>query len=355
VRRKAELAEQAAKHAMELVEEAAKHEAELSEEAAKVEDHIAAWVSELKRENADLTMALIDAEDDCVKKSMASEDAEHANATLSASLEEAKCDHVTMLGGGKKLHDKKSRMGAIGSVLMNTLVVIMKHTQPITCLRTVVDCLFSSALFGVEVTKVVLAEVYKKFIFNEHQNTFASWKVLKAIDLSLVGGLNYNGIKTLRSFENLDKYQRGISPSRLSIQRAFLELFNLGQELFPFHWKESDLGEVYQNDYEKFIRYIIKSFGLEDIAQRDSIEVLITLDGAELCDGLCHVTAGLKRTDARAVDPRDGKPLSCFNEGMGRIFSTQSRNYCFAMKSLLGKDSKEAYREFSYFSRSLRD
>jgi hypothetical protein len=88
---------------------------------------------------------------------------------------------------------------------------------------------------------------------------------------------------------------------------------------------------------------------LDDIAQRDSVEVSITPDGAELCDGLCHLTAGIKVTDPRAVDPRDGKRLSCFGDGMGCIFSTKSCHCCFAVKSLLGKDSKEAYQEFSDF------
>jgi len=96
-------------------------------------------------------------------------------------------------------------------------------------------------------------------------------------------------------------------------------------------------------------RFILKRFGLADVAERDSVEVSITLDGAELCDGLCHLTAGIKVTGPRAVNPRDGTPLSCFGNGKGRVFSTQSHNYCFAVKSLLGKDSKEAYHEFSDF------
>jgi len=74
------------------------------------------------------------------------------------------------------------------------------------------------------------------------------------------------------------------------------------------------------------------------------------MDGAELCDGLCHLNAGIKITDSRAVDPRNGSPLCVVNGGlMGRIFYTQSRNYCFAVKSLLGKDTKDAYRMFADF------
>jgi hypothetical protein len=55
-------------------------------------------------------------------------------------------------------------------------------------------------------------------------------------------------------------------------------------------------------------------------------------------------------TDSRAIDPRDGTPM-CFTDDLAfaRIFKTQSRNYCFAMKSLIGKDSKKAYEEFRDF------
>jgi hypothetical protein len=50
------------------------------------------------------------------------------------------------------------------------------------------------------------------------------------------------------------------------------------------------------------------------------------------------------------VDLRDGVPLSCLdNDGIGKDFHVQSHNYCFAVKSLLGKDTKAAYKEFSDF------
>jgi hypothetical protein len=76
------------------------------------------------------------------------------------------------------------------------------------------------------------------------------------------------------------------------------------------------------------------------------MEICITCDGAELSDGLSHLTAGVKVTDHHAVDPRNGISLS--SDGLlGQIFKVQSRNYRFPLKSLLGKDCKMAYREFS--------
>jgi hypothetical protein len=194
----------------------------------------------------------------------------------------------------------------------------MKHTHPITRLHTICEAIFGAAIFGAAVTKTVLAEVYKKYIFEDHRSSFAPWRVLKVIDLSPVGGLNYNGIEMLRKVEELELYQRGILPSRSSIQKASYELHGIGQELIPFHKKESELGEVFQYDFECFIRFILKMFGLHEISQTDSVEMCITLDGAELCDGLCHLTAGIKVTDPRVVDPRDGTPLSCMEgDGVG--------------------------------------
>jgi hypothetical protein len=51
-----------------------------------------------------------------------------------------------------------------------------------------------------------------------HWKVFSPWKVLCAIDLSIGGCLNYSGVDALRSVEGIGRYQRGILPSRSSIQ-----------------------------------------------------------------------------------------------------------------------------------------
>lgn len=58
-----------------------------------------------------------------------------------------------------------------------------------------------------------------------------------------------------------------------------------------------------------------KTFGLDGIAQTSNVEISITLDGAELCDFKSHLTAGVKVTDKRAIDPRTKLPL-CSATGM---------------------------------------
>jgi hypothetical protein len=257
---------------------------------------------------------------------------------------------VNSFGGFQRIEDKGDCKLAIGALLVSYLGIIMRKTHPVTRLRVVCDVLFKNAIFGVESTRAVLDEIYKKYIYMDQRRVFLPWKILRAIDMSIAGSLNYNGLETLRSVEELGHYQRGILPSRSQIQRASYELHNIAQEIIPFGKKESQLGEMFSYDYECFIRYILKSFHLYEIAQRESVEICMTLDGAELCDGLSHLTAGIKISDHRAIDARDGVPLSSLADGVfGRIFKVQSRNYCFAMKSLLGKDCKTAYREFSDF------
>jgi hypothetical protein len=94
----------------------------------------------------------------------------------------------------------------------------------------------------------------------KQRQVFLPWKILHAIDLSIAGSLNYNGVGTLRSVEELERYQRGILPLRSQIQRASYELHNIAQGIIPFEKKESELGEMFAYDYELFIRYILKSF-----------------------------------------------------------------------------------------------
>ena len=103
-----------------------------------------------------------------------------------------------------------------------------------------------------------------------------------------VGGLNYNGLETLQSCEDLDRYQRGILPLRSSVQKASYELHEVGQHTIPFHKKPSNMGEMYQFDFVFFVHYILKTFNLYEIAQRELVEHFLTLDGAKLCDQLSN-------------------------------------------------------------------
>ncbi len=125
---------------------------------------------------------------------------------------------VNSHGGFQKIENKGDRSLAIGALLVSYLAIIMRKTQPVTRLRAICDALFSNVIFGVEATRTVLEEIYNKHFFTEQRRVFLPWKILRAIDMSIAGSLNYNGVETLRSVEELGRYQRGILPSRSQIQ-----------------------------------------------------------------------------------------------------------------------------------------
>jgi hypothetical protein len=152
--------------------------------------------------------------------------------------------------------------------------------------------------------------------------------------MSINGGINYNGLEAIRKYEGLGYNERDCLPSRAPVHRCPQELHQLGQQLVPVKKVPSPLGEMFQFHYEKMIRFILRAFSLHEIVQTVSFELCITLDGAELTKDLTHLTFGIKVMDSRAIDPRDGLPLSYSEDGViGNLFRTQSRNYCFIMKS----------------------
>jgi hypothetical protein len=92
------------------------------------------------------------------------------------------------------------------------------------------------------VTKQALRELYKEYIYEEQKFLFAPWKLLRAIDMSAVGGLNYNDIETLRSCEELNPYNRGLLPSQSQIQKLHTSDMMLVRGIYP--WKRRRLQEV---------------------------------------------------------------------------------------------------------------
>lgn len=247
----------------------------------------------------------------------------------------------------RKETDNASVLQMVGSAIVALLAVIMSKTQPITRLKVLCRVIFGGYLFGVQETKLVLHQLARDYGRNE---VYKPWKILKAMDLAPKGSLNYRGIETLRRAEGLQKWELGFLPSRSNLQEKARRMYEVGQTVCPIKHTPSELGEMFIFDYEPTLRLILKTFQLDEIAQRESIEIVITLDGAELCDYLTHLTAGIKIVDRRAIDPRTGRPLCSHTEDLlGSAFACQSRNFCFIMKSLIGKDTKEAYAEFSDF------
>ncbi len=235
----------------------------------------------------------------------------------------------------------------VGAAIFCIMAVIMKGTKTINQLKAVCRALFESFIFGAHETKLFLHNMIRKYVQAE---VFVAWKILKAMDLAPKGSLNYRGIETLRSVEGLGKWEQGLLPASSTIQEKAQRIYQRGQVECPIRRTPSPLGEMFTFEYEPTLHLILKTSQLYEVAPRESVEICVTLDGAELCGYLNHLTAGVKIVDKRAVDPRSGRPLCTYTENLlGSSFACQSRNFCFILKSLIGMDTNDAYDEFSDF------
>ena len=143
------------------------------------------------------------------------------------------------------------------------------------------------------------------------QYVWNAWKIQKAIDLSPCGGLNYSGIESLRTVEELDKWERGCLPSESTIRRSAKALeeyaLSLGLEI---NVKATEYGNVYYFDPATLLRIIVEEHGMTEIAREGSNEkpmlLSVTIDGALLTADLKHITFGLKKADVRMVNALTG-------------------------------------------------
>ena len=223
----------------------------------------------------------------------------------------------------KKESNRIAIVEMVGSALVAVMAITMAYTKPISRLRLLCKVLFDCCIFGVEETRSVLLSLTRKFVRTE---VFLAAKILKAMDTAPKGSLNYRGLEVLRQVEGLSPWEQGLLPSRTSVQNRAREMHERGQEVIPLKAVECPLGEMYQFDYERTLRLILKTFGLEEVATRSSVEISITLDGAELCDYLSHLTAGVKVTDKRAIDPRTKMPMCSLAGKCYHLFFTSSCN-----------------------------
>jgi hypothetical protein len=61
------------------------------------------------------------------------------------------------------------------------------------------------------------------------------------------------------------------------------------------------MGECFQFNCEKQLRFLLKAFSLHEVAQRASIEICITLRWGRVdYKDLCHLSFGAKITDGHA-------------------------------------------------------
>lgn len=166
-------------------------------------------------------------------------------------------------GGFNKIIAKASRATAVGTSIIALLSVLMDKIHSIKWLRVVCKALFEYAIFGIEEMQVM--QSVKKYYFKEQRELFAPWKVLRSIDLSAVGGLNYNGIEVLQSIECVEK---GCYQHDHQCRELLMSSMRLGK--ISFLLKESFVSIWLWVTSSLYL----KTFILDEIAQTETVKLL---------------------------------------------------------------------------------
>jgi hypothetical protein len=189
---------------------------------------------------------------------------------------------------------------------------------------------------------------------------FKEWKLLKAFDCSSVGAFKTSTLQAMHAI--LDEDKKGYFPSVSSVTRCRQLRDNHRKNLVGYERKETRYGEVYFINFDKVIRLLLKATGLYEKAQKVSVAIAFTADGAALMKSCTHVSCGVKITDVDGYYPLRRMPLTTINEeddAEGTRFNmVQSRELCTILVIADTKDSKELYndvfKEFYEYSKQLR-
>jgi hypothetical protein len=184
-------------------------------------------------------------------------------------------------------------------------------------------------------------DIIKKFI----RQLFRPWKLVKAGDVSAVGGFKTTTINTLRSV--VDENGEGFFPSASAVSRSRALLDKHGSEIVGYASQMTRYGEVYYVNFEPALRLSLKACSLHDLATTTSVKVALTVDGADLFKGRTHVSTGIKVTDPRGIHPIKKQQFMVSSaeerDDDDACVKIQSREVCCAMIIADAKDNKHLY------------
>jgi len=216
----------------------------------------------------------------------------------------------------------------------------LKGKRACTKAKLLVEAIMSGKLLKGEAAALV-NDLMRQYI----RSLFRPWKMVKAGDVSSVGGFRTSTINTLRNV--IDETGEGLFPSPTTVNRSRALLDEYGKEAVGYHRRETKYGEVYYINFEKAFRLLLKACKLDELAEKESVKVALTVDGADLFKGRTHVSTGIKITDERGVHPITGKPffLHASDNNDERYVNIQTSEICCVMIIADATDNKHLYQE----------
>ncbi len=171
---------------------------------------------------------------------------------------------------------------------------------------------------------------------------FRPWRLLKAGDTSPIGALKTSTIQALRDV--VDENKEGLFPSTSAVSRTRKLLDKEAVRLIGYECRQTTYGEVFFINFNKTLRLLLKACGLFELAQTESIQIALAIDGADMIRDRTHVSAGVKITDTRGYHPITKQPLlQKTDDGEEAFVRVQSFELCSLMMIADARDSKALY------------
>jgi hypothetical protein len=217
----------------------------------------------------------------------------------------------------------------------------LKGKHATTKARMMMEALMSGKVLNGEAT-VAFQGVVKQYI----RSLFRPWKLVKAGDMAAVGGFKTTTINALRNI--IDENGEGFFPSATTVNRSRALLDQYGSKVIGYHRRDTQYGEVYFLNFEPAFRMLLKACNLHELAQKESVKVALSVDGADLFKGRTHVSTGIKITDERGLHPITRQPFLVAareNDDDDMFAKIQTKEVCCVMIIADAKDNKHLYED----------
>jgi hypothetical protein len=236
--------------------------------------------------------------------SIADANTQQMQQTISKFMREHPSHPVVISLAGIASGSRDSKVVSLEKMKQSMKAIVDHHLSTI-CYRDRADCtaelLFNGNLF----TRPSLNKVARKITqcYNSHE--FSAIALLKTIDCH-VGALNDTGVT---QYARIGSPKRGSAlltkRHQVSKVRKFCDRY-VSELLSVLHEQTTQYGEYIHVNYESQLRFLIKQYGLTDIAHTDGIQIAITGDGAALTSSTRkagQTCLGIKMVDPRCTDP----------------------------------------------------
>ena len=286
-----------------------------------------------------------------VKLDKAIQEKQAVLATLEKSISESQAvleerkDQVRSQKELIRYYEKRNDCTSMANVvdfarLIEGSLCVMKRKHNSTKAKMLVDAIFNGNLLNGAVAAMV-KERMRDYI----RQLFRPWRIVKSGDVAAVGAFKSSTINALRDV--IDEKEEDLFPSVSTVSRVRSMLDRYGSEVIGWRKENTKYGEVFYLHFEKALRHLLRACQLHDLAEKSSVKIALTVDGADLFKGRTHVSTGVKITDERGVHPITKKPLGVTNVDDNAIefIKVQSQELCCIMIIADALDSRHLYED----------